>query len=99
MELLIGKVVSLKEAKQWIKDNEGLFLTGTDEDNVGQDLTGTLNTLHKKYNELSADKKKAVDGLMDVDWNTGSMQVAQHDVVALADALAFRRPLCNNHLT
>lgn len=89
MELLIGKVVSLKEAKQWIKDNEGLFLTGTDEDNVGQDLTGTLNTLHKKYNELSADKKKAVDGLMDVDWNTGSMQVAQHDVVALADAFGI----------
>lgn len=89
MELLIGKVVSLKEAKQWIKDNEGLFLTGTDEDNVGQDLTGTLNTLHKKYNELSTDKKKAVDGLMDVDWNTGSMQVAQHDVVALADAFGI----------
>lgn len=89
MELLIGKVVSLKEAKQWIKDNEGLFLTGTDEDNVGQDLTGTLNTLHKKYNELSADKKKVVDGLMDVDWNTGSMQVAQHDVVALADAFGI----------
>lgn len=89
MELLIGKVVSLKEAKQWVKDNEGLFLTGTDEDNVGQDLTGTLNTLHKKYNELSADKKKAVDGLMDVDWNTGSMQVAQHDVVALADAFGI----------
>lgn len=89
MELLIGKVVSLKEAKQWIKDNEGLFLTGTDEDNVGQDLTGTLNTLHKKYNELSADKKKAVDGLMDVDWNTGSVQVAQHDVVALADAFGI----------
>lgn len=89
MELLIGKVVSLQEAKQWVKDNEGLFLTGTDEDNVGQDLTGTLNTLHKKYNELSADKKKAVDGLMDVDWNTGSMQVAQHDVVALADAFGI----------
>lgn len=89
MELLIGKVVSLQEAKQWIKDNEGLFLTGTDEDNVGQDLTGTLNTLHKKYNELSADKKKVVDGLMDVDWNTGSMQVAQHDVVALADAFGI----------
>ena len=89
MELLIGKVVSLKEAKQWVKDNEGLFLTGTDEDNVGQDLTGTLNTLHKKYNDLSADKKKAVDGLMDVDWNTGSMQVAQHDVVALADAFGI----------
>lgn len=89
MELLIGKVVSLKEAKQWVKDNEGLFLTGTDEDNVGQDLTGTFNTLHKKYNELSADKKKAVDGLMDVDWNTGSMQVAQHDVVALADAFGI----------
>ena len=89
MELLIGKVVSLKEAKQWVKDNEGLFLTGTDEDNVGQDLTGTLNTLHKKYNELSADKKKAVDGLMDVDWNTGSIQVAQHDVVALADAFGI----------
>lgn len=86
MELLIGKVVSLKEAKQWVKDNEGLFLTGTDEDNVGQDLTGTFNTLHKKYNELSADKKKIVDGLMDVDWDTGSIQVAQHDVVALADA-------------
>lgn len=89
MELLIGKVVSLQEAKQWVKDNEGLFLTGTDEDNVGQDLTGTLNTLHKKYNELSADKKKVVDGLMDVDWNTGSMQVAQHDVVALADAFGI----------
>lgn len=89
MELLIGKVVSLQEAKQWVKDNEGLFLTGTDEDNVGQDLTGTFNTLHKKYNELSADKKKAVDGLMDVDWNTGSMQVAQHDVVALADAFGI----------
>lgn len=89
MELLIGKVVSLKEAKQWVKDNEGLFLTGTDEDNVGQDLTGTFNTLHKKYNELSVDKKKIVDGLMDVDWNTGSMQVAQHDVVALADAFGI----------
>ena len=89
MELLIGKVVSLQEAKQWVKDNEGLFLTGTDEDNVGQDLTGTLNTLHKKYNELSADKKKVVDGLMHVDWNTGSMQVAQHDVVALADAFGI----------
>lgn len=89
MELLIGKVVSLKEAKQWIKDNEGLFLTGTDEDNVGQDLTGTFNTLHKKYNELSADKKKIVDGLMDVDWDTGSIQVAQHDVVALADAFGI----------
>lgn len=89
MELLIGKVVSLQEAKQWVKDNEGLFLTGTDEDNVGQDLTGTFNTLHKKYNELSADKKKVVDGLMDVDWNTGSMQVAQHDVVALADAFGI----------
>lgn len=89
MELLIGKVVSLKEAKQWIKDNEGLFLTGTDEDNVGQDLTGTLNTLHKKYNELNTDKKKVVDGLMDVDWNTGSIQVAQHDVVALADAFGI----------
>ena len=89
MELLIGKVVSLKEAKQWVKDNEGLFLTGTDEDNVGQDLTGTFNTLHKKYNELSADKKKIVDGLMDVDWDTGSIQVAQHDVVALADAFGI----------
>ena len=89
MELLIGKVVSLKEAKQWVKDNEGLFLTGTDEDNVGQDLTGTFNTLHKKYNELSVDKKKIVDGLMDVDWDTGSIQVAQHDVVALADAFGI----------
>ena len=89
MELLIGKVVSLQEAKQWVKDNEGLFLTGTDEDNVGQDLTGTFNTLHKKYNELSADKKKIVDGLMDVDWDTGSIQVAQHDVVALADAFGI----------
>lgn len=89
MELLIGKVVSLKEAKQWVKDNEGFFLTGTDEDNVGQDLTGTFNTLHKKYNELSADKKKIVDGLMDVDWDTGSIQVAQHDVVALADAFGI----------
>lgn len=89
MELLIGKVVSLQEAKQWVKDNEGLFLTGTDEDNVGQDLTGTFNTLHKKYNELSADKKKIVDGLMNVDWDTGSIQVAQHDVVALADAFGI----------
>lgn len=89
MELLIGKIVSLQEAKQWVKDNEGLFLTGTDEDNVGQDLTGTFNTLHKKYNELSADKKKIVDGLMNVDWDTGSIQVAQHDVVALADAFGI----------
>lgn len=55
MELLIGKVVSLNEAKEWVKDNEGLFLTGTDEEKIGQDLTGIYNTLHKKYNEMSAD--------------------------------------------
>lgn len=89
MELLIGKVVSLQEAKQWIEDNKGLFLTGTDENNIGQDLTGTFNTLHQKYNELSADKKSIVDGLMDVDWDNGSIQVAQHDVVALADAFGI----------
>lgn len=89
MDLLIGKVVSLDEARQWVKDNKGLFLTGTDEDNVGQDLTGALNTLHSKYNQLSEDKKSLVDGMMNVDWDTGSIQVAQHDVVALADAFGI----------
>ena len=73
MDLLIGKVVSLDEARQWVKDNKGLFLTGTDEDNVGQDLTGALNTLHSKYNQLSEDKKSLVDGMMNVDWDTGSI--------------------------
>lgn len=48
MELLIGKVVDLKEAKKWISENQGFFLTGKDEDKVGQDLTGGFNTLHKK---------------------------------------------------
>ena len=84
MELLIGKVVDLKEAKKWIKENQGFFLTGNDEKKVGQDLTGGFNTLHKKYNALSADNKKLADSLMTVDWQHGSIQVAQHDVSQLA---------------
>lgn len=56
---------------------------------MGQDLTGALNTLHAKYNQLSEDKKSFVDGMMNVDWDTGSIQVAQHDVVALADAFGI----------
>lgn len=56
---------------------------------MGQDLTGALNTLHSKYNQLSEDKKSLVDGMMNVDWDTGSIQVAQHDVVALADAFGI----------
>ena len=84
MELLIGKVVDLKEAKKWIKENQGFFLTGNDEKKVGQDLTGGFNTLHKKYNALSADNKKLADSLMTVDWQHGSIQVAQHDVSKLA---------------
>lgn len=84
MELLIGKVVDLKEAKKWIKESQGFFLTGNDEKKVGQDLTGGFNTLHKKYNALSADNKKLADSLMTVDWQHGSIQVAQHDVSQLA---------------
>lgn len=84
MELLIGKVVDLKEAKKWMKENQGFFLTGNDEKKVGQDLTGGFNTLHKKYNALSADNKKLADSLMTVDWQHGSIQVAQHDVSKLA---------------
>lgn len=56
---------------------------------MGQDLTEALNTLHAKYNQLSEDKKSFVDGMMNVDWDTGSIQVAQHDVVALADAFGI----------
>ena len=56
---------------------------------MGQDLTGALNTLHAKYNQLSENKKSFVDGMMNVDWDTGSIQVAQHDVVALADAFGI----------
>ena len=86
MDLLIGKVVSLEDAKKWVKDNEGLFITGTDDEKVGQDLTATFNTLHKKYNTLAEDQKRTVDSLMNVNWTSGSIQVAQADVVALADA-------------
>lgn len=85
MDLLIGKVVDLKEAKKWIKENEGFFLTGNDDDKVGQDLTGGFNTLHKKYNALSKDNKELADSLMTVDWQHGNIQVAQHDVSKLAD--------------
>ena len=85
MELLIGDIVSLEEAKQWVADNEGLFLTGTDEDLVGQDLTGILNTLESKYNQFSDAEKSVADNLMNVDWDTGSIQVAQADVEKLAD--------------
>lgn len=76
MELLIGDIVSLEEAKQWVADNEGLFLTGTDEDLIGQDLTGIFNTLESKYNKLSEAERSVVDGLMNVNWDTGSIQVA-----------------------
>lgn len=73
MELLIGDIVSLEEAKQWVADNEGLFLTGSDDDLIGQDLTGILNTLENKYNQLSDAEKSAADNLMNVDWDTGSI--------------------------
>ncbi len=59
MELLIGKVVSLQEAKQWVKDNEALFLTGTDEDNVGQDLTGTLIPFIRSTTNSALTRKKS----------------------------------------
>lgn len=89
MELLIGKVVDLKEAKKWISENQGFFLTGKDEDKVGQDLTGGFNTLHKKYNALSKDQKALVDGMMQVDWKNGSISVAANDVVDLARAFGM----------
>ena len=89
MQLLIGDVVSLEEAKQWVAENEGLFLTGTDEEKIGQDLTGIFNTLHSKYNQMNEDQQKLVDSLMNIDWDTGSIQVAQNDVVALADAFGI----------
>lgn len=89
MELLIGDIVSLKEAKKWVKENEGLFLTGTDEEKVGQDLTGIFNTLHKKYNEMSTQQRNVVDSLMNVNWDTGSIRVAEADVVKLADAFGM----------
>ena len=89
MELLIGKVVDLKEAKKWISENQGFFLTGKDEDKVGQDLTGGFNTLHKKYNALSKDQKALVDGMIQVDWKNGSISVAANDVVDLARAFGM----------
>lgn len=89
MELLIGKIVSLEEAKKWVEENEGLFLTGLDEDAIGQDLTGTFNTLRSKYDQLSEENRALVDSLMNVDWDTGNIQVAQADVVALADAFGM----------
>lgn len=92
MKLLAGKTMNLDEAKSWAKANEGFFLTGNDEDKVGQDLTGVLNTLQYKYNQLSEAKKKVVDGLWDVDWDTGSIRVAEGDVEALANALGGISP-------
>lgn len=89
MELLIGKVVSLEEAKKWVSENQGLFLTGLDEDAIGQDLTGIFNTLESKYNQLSDEQRAVADSLMDVDWDTDSIKVAQADVVALADAFGM----------
>lgn len=76
MELLIGEIVSLEEAKKWVEENEGLFLTGLDEDAIGQDLTGTFNTLRSKYDQLSEENRALVDSLMNVDWDTGNIQVA-----------------------
>ena len=76
MQLLIGDVVSLEEAKQWVDDNEGLFLTGTDEEAIGQDLTGVFNTLRSQYNQLAEEERSVVDGLMEVNWDTGSIRVA-----------------------
>ena len=76
MELLIGEIVSLEEAKKWVEENEGLFLTGLDEDAIGQDLTGTFNTLRSKYDQLSEENRALVDSLMNVDWDPGNIQVA-----------------------
>ena len=86
MDLLIGKVVDLDEAKKWVAENEGFFITGTDEDKIGQDLTAGFSTLKEKYNQLGEEQRKLVDSMMHVDWDTGSITVAQNDVVKLADA-------------
>lgn len=86
MELLIGKEVDLETARQWVKDYKGLFLTADDDDNQGQELIGIFDSLHSKYNQLSKDQKSVVDGLMQVDWENGSISVAQHDVTKLAQA-------------
>lgn len=86
MKLLAGRTMDLDEAKKWMKENEGFFLTGKDDDKVGQDLTGVLNTLEYKYNHLGEAQKKVVDGLMEADWDTGSIRVAEGDVEALAKA-------------
>lgn len=86
MELLAGRTLDLDEARKWVKENEGLFLTGIDEELGNQDLPAIYNTLHKKYKALSDEQRKYVDSLMSIDWRTGSFQVAAGDVEDLAKA-------------
>ena len=52
-------------------------------------MTGVFNTLHSQYNQLAEEERAVVDSLMEVDWDTGSIRVAQNDVVALADAFGM----------
>lgn len=86
MELLIGKVVDLETARKWVKENEGLFLTGADEELGNQELPAIYETLHKKYNAMTDAQREYVDSLMSIDWSSGSFLVADADIEDLAKA-------------
>ena len=87
MELLIGRVVDLKTARSWIKENEGLFLTGEDEELGSQELPAIYDTLHEKYKALNEEQRKYFDSMMSIDWKTGSFLIADGDMENVAELL------------
>lgn len=86
MKLLIGDVVDLDTARQWVNENKGLFLTGTDEELGAQELPAIYDTLRKKYDAMTESQREYVDSLMSIDWESGSFLVADADIESVAKA-------------
>lgn len=87
MKLLIGEIVSLEKAREWVEDYGGFFVSGAAPDHLSEDLMPAFKTLKTHYDNLSAEDRKRADELLTMDWNTGSFFIYNEDVAELAELI------------
>lgn len=87
MLLLVGEFISLKEARQWIEDYKGFFVTGAAPSHLGEELMPGFETLQRQYNSLSAEDRKRADELLTMDWDDGSFSIDDENVAEFASLI------------
>ena len=74
------------------------MFTVSDEDNLTADITNAWATFEARYNAMTAAQQERVNNLAEIDFDTGSIQVAGHDVEALAEELDWSADVLQNFL-